>query len=162
MKINENEKINTTNPYKTSNAEVCFGAIERVTVANALPTLGCPRGEVDLYHYVANSTGVSNELKYPVAFLTADEVALAGSGRSSSTTPYSGQSYLRSGSDFWLLSPVSRSLYGDAYGFYLNSSGVLSNWYVYNSYGVRPAISLNPGTLVTGGTGTATNPWTVE
>ncbi|MBQ9484919.1 hypothetical protein IJU85_02335 [Candidatus Saccharibacteria bacterium] len=147
-----------TLPYSTTT--YYFGAKVRSTIAGATPSYACPRSTVDLYHYVANSTGVSNELKYPAALLTADEVALAGSGYGASSTNYSAQSFLRSGSSFWLLSPDSR--FGHASVFFLNNSGALDFRYVDSTFGVRPAISLIPGTVITGGSGTATDPWTVE
>ena len=33
---------------------------------------------------------------------------------------------------------------------------------LYDSYGVRPVISLKPGTTVASGTGIATDPWTIN
>ena len=69
------------------------------------------------------SSDVGNgKLTYPVALLTADEATLAGHGHYIS----SDKSYLYNNYNWWLL---SRS-----------------------NYGVRPSISLAPGTLVTEGT----------
>ena len=151
-------------PYGTSGmTQYYFGAYPRNAQSSTFnPILTCPRGKVDLYSYVSNQGNGNGQLTYPVALLTADEVTLAGSGWSSSTGAYHSNSYLRSGSFFWLLSPNSRGSGGSAGGFYLRSGGDLRGSYVGNAYGVRPSISLNPGTLVAGGTGTATNPWTVE
>ncbi|MBR0460878.1 hypothetical protein IJI91_02740 [Candidatus Saccharibacteria bacterium] len=69
---------------------------------------------------------------------------------------------LRSGDNFWLLSPYYRNSSGGVYGFVLYSSGYLSNGYVSVTHGVRPSISLNPGTTAVSGTGTATDPWIVN
>ncbi len=159
-----NTNINDMQTTVSTSETVYFGAFNRHFVNNSIgPTLTCLRGAVDIYRYVANSAGTSNELKYPVALLTADEAALAGSGRSSGNpTTYSSQSYLRSISSIWLLSPDLRYSTGDADGFILASNGYLSNGRVYNASGVRPAISLIPGTIITSGTGTATDPWMVE
>ena len=154
--------LTTIVPYQESSALMYFGSNERVSVVGAKPTLACERGVVDLFHYVANSTGVSNELRYPVALLTADEAALSGSGWSNSTTVYSAQSFLRSGSDYWLLSPCARNLYGEVHVFDLHSSGYLNNYYTSGSRGVRPVISLKPYTEIAGGSGTATDPWTIK
>ena len=158
--------MSTIPPYATSGAAMYFGSYTRTRNATSAsinrPSLTCPRSTVDLYRYVAGSTGVSNELKYPVALITTDEAAFAGSGYSSSTTPYHANSFLRSGSNFWLLSPSTRSPDGYARGFYLNSDGNLYNVYVSNARGVRPAISLTSGTTAVSGTGTATDPWIVK
>lgn len=144
--------------------QINFGARQRNFVNDSGgPSLTCPRGNVDNYSYVANSNGTANELKYPAALITADEAALAGSGRSSGNpTTYNAKSYLRSGGYFWLLSPYYRGSNGYANEFYLGSYGYLGNDFVYYTSGVRPAISLKPGTAIAGGDGTATNPWTIS
>ena len=159
--------LSTIAPYKTSSASMYFGAYGRnynATNAGKTPSLTCPRSTVDLYRYVSGSTGVANELKYPAALLTADELSLAGSGRSNASggSSRNAKSYLRSGSNFWLLSPYSRDSYGNASGFILGSDGVLFNHYVDTTNGVRPAISLKPGTTVASGTGIATDPWIIN
>ena len=159
--------MSTIPPYATSSAAMYFGSYTRVADKTSAtvnrPSLKCPRSTVDLYRYVANSTGVSNELKYPAALITADEAAFAGSGYSSTTTPDNSNSFLRSGgSYFWLLSPRSRASNGYAYGFTLHSDGWLSSFGVNYANGVRPAISLTSGTTTVSGTGTAADPWIVN
>ncbi len=158
----------TITSYGTSVQTYYFGAYPRNANTTQAPSLTCgnkysqiDRSTVDLYRYVTNSTGVSNQLKYPAALLTADEVTFAGSGYSS-TTPYHTNSYLSSGSGFWLLSPYNRNSVSNVYGFHLNSSGALNYNYFYASYGVRPAISLKAGSEAVSGTGTATDPWIVN
>ncbi len=148
-----------------------FGAYPRNTQTSQPPSLTCgnrysqiDRSTVDLYRYVSGSTGASNELKYPAALLTADEVAFAGSGGSTASqgSAYHYNSYLRSGSAFWLLSPYNRSSDGIARGFSLGSGGDFIGYFVYDRNGVRPAISLASGTTATSGSGTAADPWVVE
>ncbi|MBR2766898.1 hypothetical protein IKD67_02335 [Candidatus Saccharibacteria bacterium] len=156
--------------YGTSGKQVYyFGVYPRNVNTAQAPSLTCgnkysqiDRSTVDLYRYVAGSTGVSNQLKYPAALLTADEIAFAGSGRSSSTTPYHDNSFLRSGVFFWALSPSSRSSNGNVGGFGLAAGGALSWTQVGTARGVRPAISLTSGTMAVSGTGTATDPWIVN
>ena len=152
-------------PYTTASSDITqyyFGARIRTGTTVQAPTLGCPRSNADLYTTSSASDG-NKQLAKPAALITADEAAFAGSGYSNSTTPYHANSYLRSGSYFWLLSPYNRVSNGVAVGFALNSSGSLdySGGRVYYSYGVRPAISLASGTTATSGSGTATNPWVV-
>ena len=155
--------LTTIPPYATSSATMYFGAYARNMNSAKTPSLTCPRSTVDLYRYVSGSTGVSNELKYPVALLTADEASFAGSGSSTASngSGYNANSYLRSGSLFWLLSPYYRGSNGSARGFGLSSDGRLDLYYVDNTFGVRPAISLVSGTTISGGSGIATDPWVV-
>ena len=160
--------MSTIPPYAdtSSGATMYFGSYTRVSDTTYAsinrPSLNCPRSTVDLYRYVAGSTGVSNQLKYPVALITADEATFAGSGYNSLTTPYHANSFLRSGSDFWLLSPRGRSKLGSTWHFDLYSDGNLGTGLVNDALGVRPAISLTPGTMAASGTGTATDPWIVN
>ena len=161
---NTSTALTTIPPYRTSSfgQTMYFGAYVRNMDSAKTPSLTCPRGTVDLYRYVANSAGLSNELKYPVALLTADEASFAGSGSSTATNGSASNysSYLRSGSFFWLLSPYSRSSKGGASEFILGSPG-LDYIGVGAEFGVRPAISLKSGTTATSGSGTATDPWVV-
>lgn len=158
--------LTTIRPYNTFGYSTFFGVYGRnanATNAGRTPSLTCPRSTVDLYRYVAGSTGVANELKYPTALLTADEVSFAGSGKqiASQGSSYNKKSFLNSSIGFWLLSPSFRGSSGDA-EFYLTSSGYLGSGIVSDAYRVRPAISLKPGVVIAGGDGTATNPWTIS
>lgn len=147
-------------PYGSSGMTVYyFGAYARNMSAAQTPTLECPRGVVDIYS-TTTASGGNGQLSKPAALLTADELSFAGSGSSTGST-YNANSYLRSGNSFWLLSPNSRSSDGIAYEFTLLSDGYLDNRRVNYTYGVRPAISLKPGTTATSGTGIATDPWVV-
>ena len=149
-----------------------FGAYIRNMNSAQKPSLTCAkysnvdRSTVDLYRYngtnnAAGST-TANYLKYPAALLTTDELSFAGSGSSASNgSPYHDNSFLRSGNIFWLLSPFNRSSNGYANEFGLISAGRLSNLNVSSTSGVRPAISLKPGTTAASGTGIATDPWVV-
>jgi hypothetical protein len=150
-------------PYGSSDMTVYyFGAYARNMSAAQTPTLECPRGVVDIYS-TTTASGGNGQLSKPAALLTADELSFAGSGSSTATngSTYNANSYLRSGDYFWLLSPRRRYSNGYAYEFALSSSGYLYGNRVYNAYGVRPAISLKPGTTATSGTGIATDPWVV-
>jgi len=53
-------------------------------------------------------------------------------------------SFLRSGSNFWLLSPNNRNSNGNINGFNVNSNGNLNNNNVSNANGVRPAFKSHP------------------
>ncbi len=158
------ESSNTIVPYGTSGlTQYYFGADPRNRQGSTFnPLLTCPRGKVDLYSYSGDAGNGNGQLKYPVALLTVDEATMAGSGwGGGSTGAYNSNSYLRSGSVFWLLSPVYRGPDGDASGFSLYLYGNLDYDVVGLGNGVRPAISPSPGTKVTSGSGTATDPWVV-
>ena len=139
-----------------------FGSYPRNANSSTFsPILTCPRGRVDLYSY-KNSVGNGNgQLKYPIALLTADETSLVGDGRNDSYSASNTKSYINSGSYVRLLSPYDRNSYGYADGFVLGPNGKLSDYIVYYPNGVRPVISLAPGTHVLG-SGTATDPWVVQ
>ena len=150
-------KTTSNIPYKTSSATVNFGAYIRNATTDSQPTLGCPNDTG--YDLLTTSNGY---IGVPSAPLTADEAAFAGSGKDSSSTPYHANSFLRSGDNFWLLSPYYRGSSGNVCEFYLGSSGSLNWGRVSDSTGVRPSISLTSGTMATSGTGTAADPWIVN
>ena len=102
---------------------------------------------------ITDKFSVSNnkaKLTYPVGLLTSSETSLLNNNNLRKTEQH-----------YWLNSP---------YYFYLNwayersvyPSGTNYYNYVYNSYGVRPAVSLTPGTGYTSGTGSKSDPYIVE
>ncbi len=129
-----------------------FGANGR-NARTKSPSVICPN---DSDKFTVSPENGNGALTYPVALLTADELTLAGHGYSG----YSSSSYLYTNQYYWSLSP---SYFKDdrAYGFYLSSSGYLSG-NGGNGYGVRPAVSLAPGTIIASGDGTSENPFTVD
>jgi hypothetical protein len=107
--------------------------------------------------FTVDSKNGNGKLTYPVGLLTADEYTLAGSGNKG----YSTTAYLHTGKYQWPLSPYSFSGV-NAIEFYLNSSGILSYNGVDFTRGVRPSVSLKPGTYVSGGDGSVSTPYIVE
>lgn len=159
-----NSALSEISPYDTSGA-IYFGAYGRNINANNAkkdPSLSCLHMVADLYS-ISGSIG-NGQLFRPVALLTADEASFVGSGRSSGAQApvFHTNSYLRSGSNFWLLSPYSRSSIGISYGSYLYSNGNIGGNSIDSGYYVRPVISLMHHIQVTSGSGTATSPWTIE
>lgn len=107
---------------------------------------------------VSNTTKGNGDLKHPIALLTADELTMAGSGEKG----YSDKSYLNTNEYSWSLSPCYFYVYY-AQGFRLNSgSGYLSSYNTNSSFGVRPSVSLAPGTSILSGDGSANSPFKVE
>ena len=107
----------------------------------------------------------SAKLNYPVALITADEVAMAG-GRAYYNGAYSPNSnyYLYNGNYFWTLSPSnSDSNTSSARVWSVMPSGGLYPWHhVTNSFGVRPVINLKANTLITKGDGSSLNPFVIS
>ena len=118
------------------------------------PSLTCNTNDA---FTVSNSNG-NGKLTYPVGLLTSDEITLAGGKGDTSNSTY----YLYTNKFWWSGSPYNFYSSG-AYGFDVGTSGNLSNNKVSNAIGVRPAVSLKPGTkFASGGTGISTNPYVVE
>ena len=130
-----------------------YGADYRLH-ANKTPTLECVN-END--RFTVSEENGNGALTYPVALLTADEIAYAGGVYNERNSSY----YLYNRNYFWSLSPY----YFDgsnAYVFDVNSTGGLNNGSVRDARGVRPAVSLRPGVKVTSeGDGTMENPYIV-
>ena len=105
-------------------------------------------------------SNVSAKLDYPVALITADEMAMAGGVFNTSNTNY----YLYNGQYQRSLSPGRFAPYGfAALVWYVSPSGGLGPWYdVANSFGVRPVINLKADTLITKGDGSSLNPFYVK
>ena len=105
-------------------------------------------------------SNASAKLDYPVALITADEMAMDGGVFNISNTNY----YLYNGQYQWSLSPGRfTSNYSDANGWFVSPSGSLSPWIrVTYSYGVRPVINLKAETQITKGDGSSLNPYVVK
>ena len=143
---------NDRSVYKTEGVNIHYGAYGR-NVETYSPSIECPN-ENDKFT-VSSEVG-NGKLTYPVALLTADEATLAGNGYNG----FSNKSYLYTGQWYWLLTPnYFYSSY--AYGFSVNSSGDLNDYTVNSTGGVRPSVSLAPGTMVSDGNGTANFPFEV-
>ena len=69
--------------------------------------------------------------------------------------------YLKTGSYYWAGSPSYFNNNG-AYEYYVDSYGYLGSNRVDLTYGVRPAVSLIPGTVYSDGDGSKNNPYVVE
>ena len=108
---------------------------------------------------------LSNEnakLDYPIALITADEVALAG-GRGYYMGAYSPNSsyYLYNGQNTWTMSPSD--FYSSAHIWSIDFHGNLdSGYFVANSFGVRPVINLKSDVKISSGDGTPIAPYKIS
>ena len=102
----------------------------------------------------------SDLLKIPVGLITADEVITAGLPWSGSTT----SNYLYTRQYYWTMSPNRfYATYSYVYVFNVHSGGGLdSSSRVDSAIGVRPVINLRSDVTISGGDGTADNPYTIS
>ena len=137
----------------TGSETLYFSAYEELRT-NKKPTLKCQNAKDKFTVEASNGNG---DLTYPVGLITGHEMAYAGGLYNASNS----SSYLYTGQYYWGMTPYVfyKSI---AFEFYLNSDGIVNGNDVRNSTGVRPVISLKPGTIITGGSGTATDPFIVK
>ena len=145
--------ISSGTGYKTDSTTF-YGSYNR-NVDKRTPSLKCAQAN-DKFK-VSNA---SAKLDYPVALITADEMAMAGGVFNTSNTNY----YLYNGQYQWSLSPGRFASDGsNAYVWRVYHSGGLNpGGNVTYSFGVRPVINLKADTLITKGDGTALNPFVIS
>ncbi len=130
-----------------------FGAYDRL-LTTYQPSLACINDEDKFTIDAKKGNGL---LTYPVALLTADEYMLAGGNGYTTNSSY----YLYTNQYWWTLSPSSL-INNRAGGFSVNSRGYLASVDVSSTNGVRPALSLAPGTKIKNGDGSMNSPFVVE
>ena len=136
------------------NYSLRFSAYNRVLNTH-IPSLTCSR---DIDKFTVSTSNGNGALIYKVGLLTADEIMLSGAGNGTSNNSY----YLYTGNDWWAGSP-SDFVHYRAYEFEVFSDGDHGGGNVwYSSAGVRPSVSLAPGTEMSSGDGTANLPYVVD
>ena len=144
----------------TGGASTYFPAYIRLRT-NKGPTFEC-MNDSDLYT-TSGSTQGNKALTYPIGLITADEVAYAGGVYGLNNDKY----YLYSDINYWTISPsyAQCGIYGCSRIMYVSSSNGMGEGGVYqgttNSYGIRPVINLRSDITISGGDGTASNPYVV-
>ena len=145
--------LNTGSGYLLSPTST-YGAYNRV-YQNRKPSLSCKQ-EADSYT-VSSDTG-NGKLTYPVGLLTIDEASMAGGLYNSVNTQY----YLYTGQTYWTMSPSTfTSTNALAHAWFVTSTWYLNSYWVSFSYGVRPVVNLSADVLISGGDGSASNPYVV-
>ncbi len=140
-----------------NNVHSYFGAYGRH--ANKTAQFTCPEPSRDLYTTTDSSIG-NKALTYPVGLITYDELVFAGMD----SRHINKLSWAYSTHDYWTMSPsYSDAASSHASDWTLNNAGYLRPWtWVTDNYGARPVINLKSDTLITGGIGTANDPFVVE
>ena len=142
-----------------------FNATQRMELFDLQPTLKCQNAKDKFTVETSNGNG---DLIYPVGLITVDEINYAGAvlGRDGGDSNF----YLNTDRQYWSMTPYrvdSDATYEpNAESYYLRrgdySGSAIGNTYsVDTSMGIRPVISLKPGTAISGGTGTATDPFVI-
>ena len=161
-----NDRSNPAGGYNTGKSTFPYGAETRLKT-NKTPTYDCTN--VNDKFTVDTSTG-NGKLTYPVALMTADEVSFAGGVVFEDTKAWSwynnnsanGSSI---GTTWWLLSPFEWDN-NYAYVFNVNSSsdffGKLNGNTTGLTNGVRPVLSLKSCVKISGGDGSASDPYTIR
>ena len=135
-------------------ANTSFGGYRRYV--NHKPSLICSNASNDLFT-VENTDG-NLALTYPIGLITVDELMLGGL----SDGYLNRLSYTYSSSHYWTMSPSNfNATLTSANGFDANSTGFANYRWVTDSVGVRAVINLKSDTSITGGIGTANDPYIV-
>ena len=141
------ESVNGKNIY--------FGAYDRLHTDKS-PQYKCANST---YAY----TVAKGDITYPIALLTADEVAYAGgvyylyNPNSYSNSSY----YLNTGEDYFTMSPYN-FVASTAGVFYVRSNGILYSYGVVAALAAVPAVSLKPEDTVKRGTGAYNDPFVIN
>ena len=137
--------------------DTSFGSYGRYLANTAQFT--CPEPARDLYT-TADSVVGNKALTYPVGLITYDEMVFAGMDQ----RHINKLSWIYSTQYTWTMSPsVFHSASGSAKEWFEYSDGYLDiGWGVASWYGARPVINLKADVEISGGTGTANEPFVVE
>ena len=151
--------------YSTSSAfnYAPYGRLD----TNKTPTYNCTNNK-DAF----SGNNSEAKLTYPIALMTADEIAYAGGKKATGlSSPYAWY-YLNSAGGsitgkayWWLMSPFQYDGYFSLDSVVMDStvdSGLLSGHSLLYANGVRPAISLKTCTLWTSGNGSPENPYEID
>ena len=145
--------------HASDNKYLHFDAFKRLVGETGLPptrpSLLCD--SVNDSFTVKNTKGNQN-LKYPIAMLTADEAALAGAVYQKVTDTYLP---VRNQKDQFFMTPYYLS---DDHSrlFIYAKEGYLDSGYARSGYAIRPAIALKPIFKIASGDGSSQNPYTLE
>ena len=124
---------------------------------NKQATLKCSSDIRD--RFSTTSTYGNAKLTYPVALITADEVALAGGKYASKNENY----YLQTAGYYWTMTPfyfASTSV--NPLVLHVSNDGSFSYRRVTNSVGTRAVINIRSEVLISSGDGTINNPYTLS
>ena len=126
--------------------------------SNHKPNLVCSNSTNDLF--TTNTATIGNKvLIYPIGLITVDELMLGGlADEYMNRSSYTFSSYT-----YWTMTPRHFGVSGNkADEFHVSSLGYTSSTGVTNGNGVRGVINLKSNVEISGGIGTANNPFVVK
>ena len=149
---------NNGDGYQSADKATYYGGYTRYYETHS-PTLVCPNESNDLFTTASSNKG-NKALNYPIGLITVDELMLSGYANNYLNK----SSYAYSSSTYWTMSPIQFDVgYTAAYEFVLSSSGAVGNGWVTNSwFGVRGVINLKGDVQISGGIGTANDPFVIS
>ena len=130
-----------------------FSAFKRSS--NRSPSLACSRS---IDRFTVSSSKGNGASTYPIGLITTDEAMYAGGNYSYSNNSY----YLYTNQTYWTSSPSYLSSGNMPFNILLYTNGSFTSYGVSATYGFRPVISISPNAIISGGDGTATNPYVVQ
>ena len=135
-------------------AYLTFDALNRQYVSY-VPTLDCAR-RVDSFS-VSKDIG-NGKLTYPIGLLTPDEIMLAGGAGGVENDDY----YLYNEGNYW--SSAANNFYSNKIvQIYVRYDGLLNGSHIDStSIGIRPAISLKKGYIISSGSGKLDDPFIID
>ena len=146
----------------TGSTTFYYAARERL-YTNKTPTFVCSNAND---RFTASTSTGNGKLTYPIGLITADEVVYAGGKyKTNNSSYYIAQNALSGASYWWTMSPHNWNGSGNALVFNVGGSsftGRLGSDSVSYTSGVRPVISLKACVIASGGSGTASDPYTVS
>ena len=150
--------------YSATGSEFAYAAYTRLDT-NKTPTYDCTNNNDK---FTVDASAGNGKLKYPIALMTADEIAYAG-GVFKTNAPmwyYTNSSFESSTGiiEWWSLSPGSWNGFNTTFSLYVDGSdypGRLNYNLVRGSLGVRPAVSLKSCVQWKSGNGSADNPYEI-
>ena len=150
---------NNGDGVSTSGRTTYYGGYQRYYNLQT-PSLVCPNESNDLFTTSSSDKG-NKELTYPIGLITVDELALSGYANN-----YLNKSaYTYSSSTYWTMSPSYFDVgYSAAIELTLYSEGYVDQWRWVTAgwVGVRAVINLKSDTQISGGIGTANDPYTIK
>ena len=147
--------------YSATGSEFDYAAYTRLNT-NKTPTYDCTN---DNDKFTVDASSGNGKLTYPIALMTADEIAYAGAYKNAPMWYYTNSSLESSTGTqwWWLLSPEgwigSFALVWVVHGS--DFPGSLFNGFVRDVGGVRPVVSLKACTLWSQGDGSSSSPYEI-
>ena len=161
-----NDRSDPAGGYNTGKSTFLYGSSTRLKT-NKTPTYDCTN--VNDKFTVDTSTG-NGKLTYPIALMTADEVSFAGGAYAKEAIAwpwyyYNSANGRSAGTTWWLLSPF---YWDNSYAYMFEVGGRIDSYGMINAHStsmtgsVRPVLSLKSCVKISGGDGSASDPYTIK